>query len=349
MSLTALGHRYPDITERFFSRGLYVLFKETYGRVFGLLPVSAAQFLIFLLPAGAIYYIALVLRRIITDPPNRKQNIKRFAANAACTAGVVWFSFAMLCGINYARVSFAIPAGLEIRPSSAAELTALCDELSEKLAVSAANVTRDGEGRMVHSAGSYYALAQNARNAFNKAASEYPILGGFTPLPKPVIYSRLMSYANIVGIYVPFTMEATVNTDIPDYAIPSTMTHELAHFKGYMREDEANFIAYLACILSGDPDFIYSGQMLAFVHASNQLRQVNDMEYRRIMENLSDAVWFDFQANRAYWQQFEGPVAEFSTNVNDSYLRQNRQFDGVQSYGRMVDLLLADYRKRNNR
>ena len=31
--------------------------------------------------------------------------------------------------------------------------------------------------------------------------------------------------------------------------------------------------------------------------------------------------------------------------MNDAYLRLNQQEDGVQSYGRMVDLLLAYYRE----
>jgi hypothetical protein len=226
------------------------------------------------------------------------------------------------------------------------ELSALCEELVDRVNESSAKVNRDDEGRMVLSV-SYYALARDARQAYRTAALEYPVFGGFTPLPKPVLSSRLMSYADIVGIYMPFTMEANVNVDINDYLIPAAMTHELAHFKGFMKEDEANFIAYLVCMASGDPDFIYSGEMLALVHATNQLRRTDFDEYRRIMGGLADAVWTDFEANRAYWKQFEGPVAELSTSVNDSYLKSNRQYDGIQSYGRMVDLLLADFRKRH--
>lgn len=57
--------------------------------------------------------------------------------------------------------------------------------------------------------------------------------------PKPVMASRLMSYGNITGIYIPFTCEANVNIDVPDYSIPATMCHELTHLRGYMREEEA--------------------------------------------------------------------------------------------------------------
>ena len=50
-------------------------------------------------------------------------------------------------------------------------------------------------------------------------------------------------------------------------------------------------------------------------------------------------------ADSAFWNQFDGPVAEVSNQVNDAYLKANSQEDGVRSYGRMVDLLLAMYRE----
>ena len=56
-----------------------------------------------------------------------------------------------------------------------------------------------------------------------------------------------MSYANIGGMFFPFTMESNINVDNPFFVVPWTMAHELAHQCGFMREDEANFIAYLAC------------------------------------------------------------------------------------------------------
>jgi hypothetical protein len=39
-------------------------------------------------------------------------------------------------------------------------------------------------------------------------------------------------------------------------------------------------------------------------------------------------------------------VAEKADAVNNTYLKSNNQEDGVKSYGRMVDLLLAERRTR---
>ena len=65
--------------------------------------------------------------------------------------------------------------------------------------------------------------------------------------------------------------------------------------------------------------------------------------------NLADAwVVGNFADNNAYWAQFEDQViAQVSETVNDAYLKANNQQDGTQSYGRMVDLLLADFRQRH--
>ena len=65
------------------------------------------------------------------------------------------------------------------------------------------------------------------------------------------------------------------------------------------------------------------------------------------MSNLCEEAQRDFDANNAYWEQFEGQVAEIADNINDTYLKAQNQTDGVQSYGRVVDLLLAKYRADN--
>ena len=87
--------------------------------------------------------------------------------------------------------------------------------------------------------------------------------------------------------------------------------------------------------------------MLALVHSMNSLYSVDQDAFFALAQQYSPGVAMDFQYNNLYWQQFEGAVAVVSSKVNDSYLKANFQSDGVQSYGRMVDLLLADYRSRH--
>jgi hypothetical protein len=52
----------------------------------------------------------------------------------------------------------------------------------------------------------------------------------------------------------------------------------------------------------------------------------------------------DIIANNEYWAQFETPVSEISDKVYDEFLKGYGQELGVQSYGAVVDLLLAYFR-----
>ncbi len=140
-------------------------------------------------------------------------------------------------------------------------------------------------------------------------------------------------------------MEANVNIDIPDYSIGSTMCHELAHLKGFIREDEANYVAYLACQASTNLELRYSGLMEALILSGNALYAKDADLYYKARALYSDGVSRDLAANSLYWQEFKDkPVSNAAQKINDAYLKANNQEDGVQSYGRMVDLLLAQFR-----
>jgi hypothetical protein len=110
-----------------------------------------------------------------------------------------------------------------------------------------------------------------------------------------------------------------------------------------MREDEANFIGYLACVGSDNQAFRYSGYLTGWVYAGNALARVDMDAYVELSDRLSLQAKIDLQQNNEFWDRYEGKVAEASTKMNDTYLKANSQTDGVKSYGRMVDLMLAYY------
>ena len=47
------------------------------------------------------------------------------------------------------------------------------------------------------------------------------------------------------------------------------------------------------------------------------------------------------RAYNAAWEPYDGEAAEVHEQLNDAYLKANGQTEGVRSYGRMVDLLIA--------
>lgn len=342
--LTFSASAHPAFAE-WYATVIYPPLSLGINKLTSLIPFSLAQLLLVLLIFGIFYYIIRYILRFMRNTENRRRTLFQFIIHPLCAASVLYFIFTISCGINYSRYPFAQTSGLDIRPSSKAELTELCEELTDRINTLRKNVETDKNGVMKLRDSSIYDTAKQAQAAYNKINAGYPLLRPGYGQPKPVFGSRLMSYCNITGIFIPFTFEANVNTDIPKYSIPSTMCHELSHLRGYMREDEANFLGYLVCNKSDDPDFRYSGNMLAFIHASNALYAADQTAANAVYARLSDGVKRDLTYNSAYWRQFEGPVANAADKMNDQYLKANRQEDGIKSYGRMVDLLLAEYRK----
>lgn len=309
-----------------------------------LAPFSLAEILIVLLVVGSVVYLIIYIVKLIKGQNSRTNTLLKFIINPICLACILYFVFTLSCGISYYRYPFAQTCGLKVEAYSEAELIGLCNELANGVNTLRKDVKTDQNFIMKRSDANIYVTAKKAQSAYDKISTDYPLLRAGYGQPKPVIGSRLMSYCNITGIFFPFTFEANVNTDVPDYSIPAIMCHELSHLRGYMREDEANFIAYLVCKKSDDADFQYSGEMLAFIYASNALYSADSSAANTLYSKLSDGVRLDLMNNSAYWKQFEGPVAKAAGTVNDEYLKANRQEDGVKSYGKMVDLLLAEYR-----
>lgn len=343
LALLLLAQFAPGFAE-WYATGPYPLWSRAGNFLTGLLPFSLGEFLVVLLPILAVVWITVQIVRAVRTKETRGRLLAASGLRLLCALGIVLLLFTTNCGINYSRYPFAQTCGLPVQDSSLEELETLCRSLQEKLNTLRPLMPEDEKG-VTELSSSFSSLGKDAQAAFDTLAEEYPLLSNGYSRPKPVLLSRLMSWCNITGVFFPFTFEANVNTDVPDYSIPSTMCHELSHLRGFMREDEANFIGYLACCRSENDQLRYSGYMLAFIHVNNALYAADADRAGKIYAQLDEGVQRDLAANNAYWKQFEGPAADISSAVNDAYLKVNRQEEGVKSYGRMVDLLLAEQRQ----
>jgi hypothetical protein len=126
--------------------------------------------------------------------------------------------------------------------------------------------------------------------------------------------------------------------------VPFSAAHELAHRAGVAREDEANFQAFRTCRSHPDQAFRYAGHFVAGLYALGALRGVDRAEDARVRELYTPAVERDMRALRAWRTRYRSRLGDVQEKVNDTYLRSQGQAEGVRSYGRMVDLMLAERR-----
>ncbi|MDF2537767.1 MAG: hypothetical protein K0S76_788 [Herbinix sp.] len=335
--------------EQVFARHIYKWVSQMVSVIFGLVPFSVAEILIYSLPLAGLFLIIRFIILMIKDKENRKNRAIKGILNLFCMISILLFIFTITAGINYYRYPFSYYSGLEIKDSSVEELYALTQNLALQANDLRAKTTSVDESGVFKLSDGIYELADKADEAMKALSEQYSVLGGLYATPKPVLLSSMMSRTEITGIFFPFTMEANVNVDISDFFIPVTMLHELAHLRGFMREDEANYIAYLAGMESDSTDIKYSSTMLAMITAGNALYDKEPELYFTIRDQYSEGVLKDIRANSQYWQQYEDTViSTISNKINDTYLKANAQVDGVQSYGRMLDLLLAKFREEQN-
>ena len=338
--------RHPAAVESLYSRALYPRLAGFLGCLTGWLPFSLGEAGLAALGVG----FALLLLRLAREVGRRRAvpwaELARLLGGGLMGLGATYLAFLFLWGLNYQRQPFGRTAGLETGPAPVAELRALCRELAEE-----ANELREGLAEDERGVMRLPDLTAGARlrteAGFRRLADLYPVLGGRCARVKPALTSPLMARLGITGIYCPFTGEPNLNTTVPDPEVPFSASHEMAHQRGFAREDEANYLGYLACRLHPDGDFRYSGVLAASLYALDELRRA-DPEAAAPLENLrSAAVRRDIEALAAWAARYRGPLGRASARINDAYLRTQGQKEGARSYGRMVDLLLAERRARS--
>lgn len=338
--------------ERYYSLGFYPMWAGFLSFLTGGLRFSLAQWVIIAFVLLCVVALAVAVYSVVKGSGNRGRLVLRCFMRGLSVATAVLLLFTMGGGLNYYRYSFTQYSGLSVRPSEVAQLAALCTELAGEMNTLRDALNEDAQGDASFAPDTPWDLSQKANASYTALTTQNPQWQPLLALaqrvpPKPVLFSEAMSYMQIVGFFFPYTIEANVNVHTTNLEIPNAMCHELAHIAGFMREDEANFLSYLACRASDDPFFRYSGTMLAFIHSTNVLYGYNTQLYTQVMNSLSPGVLRDMQADATYYDRYNTPFGDFATGVNDSYLKANNQQDGVAGYGRMVDLLLADYRNRH--
>lgn len=344
--LTYLVKHNSYIAEEIFAKKIYHVYSQILSSITGILPISIGELVVLAVPILITTYLVSWILRVVKAKENRAFLVGKGILNAGVTIGILLFMYTIGCGVNYYRYSFAYYSGLEIQESSKEELYELCQSLSERANSLRDQLDSEDVAGVFTLSMSWTELSKEMVVAYQNLAKDYKVLEGKYSVAKPLLVSKVMSRMELTGIFFPFTMEANVNVDIPDYSLPSTIAHEMAHTRGFMREDEANYIAYLACNASDNLEIQYSGVMEALIIAGNALYDKDVDLYREVAATYNNEVRVDLNANSEYWRQFENKtVSNIAEQVNNTYLILNDQEDGVQSYGRMVDLLLAEYRK----
>lgn len=336
----------PRATD-FYHKYIFSWVSELFSSLIGVIPFSFGEVLIVI--GIALVIIAPVL--FIAAGVMKKKRLLKISAVFYCWVLIyILVTETYNCFVLYHTTEFSAryhaSAGAE--GFTVEQLITLCEETIEKVNENAALVARDEEGNMIVPDD----LPFLAEEAFNRMSERYDLFKGKNPPPKKMMFSMLMTQFDLQGIYFPFTLEANYNEKLAPARVPCTVVHELAHVKGFIREDEAGFIASIVCANSESPELRYSGYISAMNYLFGAVKKNASYDEYIRLANLIDLQVFEdnYFVSEEYLKEVEEKsvvstetASVVSEKAMDTTLKIGGVTDGKKSYNRMVDLLL-EYR-----
>jgi hypothetical protein len=363
-AVLAVVSRFSAGFSEWYARNIYPIFVGIIGRIFSVFPFSVAEILLIILILAGLTGLVLFIVKLILKKGERKAFLLKVAMPLSCTVSAALLIYILNCGINYNRHIFLDGEEFgfsgdykfvkhdDYEEKERAVFLLLLEEFEKSDILAHIQTDENGIFKLTSN------LKKTAPQAMKNLAKSYPRLAVYYPPPKPALTSDLMTTAWLNGVFSPYTIEANYNNIIPDSEKIETVLHELAHVAGFMREEEANFIAFLAAKESGIPEFEYTAYLSVFQrlrHVSQDPLTGQELLPFEVLRDLSAQE--DFWWNRYYDVTYgeDGEITDISPNaavevmgaisktVNDAYLKSQGQSDGVESYGRMIDLVVAWY------
>lgn len=352
--LNILGRVWEGFSD-FYVKHIFPLWVETYGRITGIFPFSVGEWmlylavlLVFALAAGGI--LLLIMRRKLSE--GYKRGYKRYAFFIYWVFGIVCVIMTLNCFLLYQASPISERyeiGGSRDKEYGAAEIAALRDYVVVKANELAPFFERDARGYLIAPGN----MEEEAVRQMQRLGERFENLQGYYPYPKKLFLSGFYSQQYIMGYYFPFSMEANYNRQMYVTNTPVTMCHELSHLKGFILEDEANFIGYLACVDAEDPLFRYSAYLSVigyldrdFIKAIGEDAEIY-LEHPQISQQVADDKMF---LTNESWEQVERravlsteTVRQAADTFLDTTLTLNGVTDGTVSYSRVVRLLLQYY------
>ena len=229
------------------------------------------------------------------------------------------------------------------------ELGMLRDFVVTRVNQYAKMMERDEHGLVIYEGN----MEEEAIRAMQNLGDSYPQLAGFYTTPKKIAASEFLSQQYMKGYYFPFSLEANYNDVMYIMSKPAAMCHELAHTKGFIYEDEANLIGFLACLHSDDIVFQYSGYLSILTYIDNDF--LKSIENNKDIYNSHVKISSQVKKDRVFltedaWTEVE-KKAVISTKTlkkaNDAFTNTTLVLNGVEngsaSYRDVVGLLLDYY------
>jgi len=325
--------------EALYSSGFYVGFSKILRFLFGWIPFSLGDVLYFLAGCWLIWKIVKNIRLLFKKKLHGKTALKKLL-DLFLRLAFIYIIFNIFWGINYNRKGIAFQLDLKHLKYDTSDLIMLQKLLLAKVNASKIAVLRNHERYPTKKE-----LIHRAEESYEEAQKTYPFLKYKGLSVKLSLYGIPGDYLGFTGYYNPFTGEAQINTTVPDFLQPYIATHEMAHQLGYAKENETNFVGYLAAVNSHDTLFHYSTYFDLFIYANREVFYFDSLSSHQALQQLIPEVKDDIRELRKFNDTHESFLEPAITWMYGNYLKLNKQPQGMHTYNAVVGMLIAYHKK----
>lgn len=324
-------NRYPAAVGRF------LLAKLT-----GFLPFSLGEVLLLLLVPIVITLVVVAFRLTKKEDPKPS---RYFLSGLLSLILCLYFGFVFTLGTSYFTTTLDKELDLNKHAISAEELFAATETVINEMNALLDEIEFDENGMSIMPY-SRRELNRKLNDAYKAVSARYGVVSKLRSSPKAILLSEPLTYTHLSGVYSYFTGEANVNVNFPTSVVAFTTAHEMAHQRGFGREDESNFIAFLVCMASDDPYIRYSGYYEMFKYLINALYTADTDLFNEAYRIADDRLVNEIVAFNDFYEKYlDNKAGEITSDLNDAYQQMQGIEAGVQSYGLVVDLAVAYHEK----
>lgn len=330
--------QYPSFVEVYYSNGIYLYISKVLRFILGWIPFSVGDLLYILLGYYIIKNCYLVVKK-------RRIHLKNTFFKIGAALSVIYFLFHLNWGINYLRQPLALQLNLEKTTYNSGDLKLFTEKLIEKTNQIHRSIVKN-DTALINNTMTKAQIKVISRGAYDQLGLSSPIFKYENKSVKHSLISLPLTYMGFAGYLNPITNEAQVNALIPKSSYPATLCHEIAHQLGYASESEANFVGYLAAVHAEDMHFNYSGYLMALRYCLYEISKHSQQDFKTLKSTINPGILRDMKRSSEFWKSYQNWTEKYFELFYDSYLKANKQKEGMKSYNKMVGLIINYYQTK---
>ena len=329
---------FPEFVEEFYSNGLFVIISKISRVTLGKISFSV----------GDIIYgivIIYVLKSIWKTRKTWKQEWKNNGLKVLSLLSLAYFLFHVLWAMNYYRQPLFEKMEIE-KDYTDADLLTFTKKLIVKTNEIQTQITKNDSLKVVFPYSQRQVFKINL-NGYKTLSNQYQFFEYTNPSVKKSLFSLPLTYMGFGGYLNPFTNEAQVNYLMPMYNLPTATCHEMAHQMGFASESECNFIGFLASAKNDDLYFKYSGYSFALRYCLGNWQIRNEKVFDELVKTVHPGILKNYKESEDFWRQYDTFIDKGFHIFYDNFLKLNQQKEGMESYSKLVNLMVGYYKEKD--